>query len=89
MNRFERQSEQTRRRSLQNSMLLWSTGGILLIAVLVLLGFSSGANQEFWKGAAIVVAAVFLLIVRQVGRRLKVSRSKAAKPDDQSMLHLD
>ncbi len=88
MNRFERQSEQTRRRSLQNSMLLWSTGGILLIAVLALLGFSTGANREFWKGAAIVVA-VFLLIVRQVGRRIKVSRSKAAKPDDRSMLHLD
>jgi hypothetical protein len=88
MNRFERQSEQTRRRSLQNSMLLWSTGGILLVAVLALLGFSSGANQEFWKGAAIIVA-VFLLIVRQVGRRIKINRSKAAKPDDQSMLHLD
>jgi 4-hydroxybenzoate polyprenyltransferase len=88
MNRFERQSEQTRRRSLQNSMLLWSTGGILLIAVLALLGYSGGANQEFWKGAAVVVA-IFLLIVRQVGRRIKAGRSKAAKPDDRSMLHLD
>jgi hypothetical protein len=88
MNRFEQQAEQTRRSSLRNSMLLWSIGGILLVGILALLGYSTGANQEFWKGAAIVVA-VLLLILRQVGRRLRSSNAKAVKPDEKSMLHLD
>jgi 4-hydroxybenzoate polyprenyltransferase len=88
MNRFEQQAERSRRASLSNSLLLWSAAGILLIAALALLGYSGGAPQGFWKTAAIVVA-VLLLIVRQVGRRLKTNRSRAAKPDEQSMLHLD
>ncbi len=88
MNRFERQAEQTRRSSLQNSMLLWGAGGVLLIGVLALLGYSGGASPGFWKGAAILVA-VLLLVIRQVGRRLKTGHSKAVKPDEQSMLHLE
>lgn len=69
-------------------MLLWSIGGILLIAILALLGYSSGASQGFWKGAAIVIA-VLLLILRQVGRRLRSNTAKAVKPDEKSMLHLE
>lgn len=88
MNRFEQQAERTRRTLLRNSMLLWSIGGILLVGILVLLGYSSGANQEFWKGAAIVIA-VLLLILRQVGRRLRPNTAKAVKPDEKSMLHLE
>lgn len=69
-------------------MLLWSAGGILLVGVLALLGYSSRANAEFWKTAAIVLA-VFLLVIRQVSRRIKGRNAKAVKPDEQSMLHLE
>lgn len=88
MNRYERQTEQTRRAALRNSMMLWSTGGILLVAALALLGYSTGAPQRFWSWAGIVVA-VLLLVLRRVGRRVKAGKSRAAKPDEQSMLHLD
>lgn len=88
MNRYERQTEQTRRASLRNGMLLWSAGGILLVGVLALLGYSSGAPQHFWTWAGIAVA-VLLLVLRHLGRRLKTGKSRAAKPDEQSMLHLE
>ncbi len=88
VNRYERQAEQTRRASLRNSLLLWTAGGILLIGALALLGYSGGAPRGFWTSSAIVVA-VLLLIVRQLGRRLRGSGSRAAKPDKESMLHLD
>ena len=88
MNRFEQQAEQTRRASLRNSLLLWSAGGILLIAALAVLGYSGGASPGFWRGAA-VVAAIMLLVIRHLGRRLRTKGSKAVKPDEQSMLHLE
>jgi len=88
MKRFERQAEQTRRAGLRNSMLLWSAGGILVIAALALLGYSSDAPQRFWTWAGILVAAL-LLILRRLGSRLKSGKSRAAKPDEESMLHLD
>ena len=87
MNRFEQNAERQRRSSLRLSMMLLSLGGILLVGALALLGVSGGAPQTFWTRAAIAVA-VLLLLLRQVMRRLKTSRSRAAKPDEQSMLHL-
>jgi len=87
MNRFEKQTERQRRSSLRVSLLLLTLGGILLVGALAILGYSSGAPQAFWTRAAIGVA-ILLLILRQVGRRLGRRRSKAIKPDDQSMLHL-
>lgn len=88
VNRYERQADQTRRASLRNSMLLWSALGILLVAALAILGYSSAAPQRFWTWGGIVVA-VLLLVIRQVGRRLKAGKARAAKPDEASMLHLD
>jgi amino acid transporter len=88
MNRFEKQAEQQRRSSLQSALLMWSAGGILLVGALAILGISGGAPQSFWTRAAIVVA-ILLLVLRQVGRRLKKGRSGAVKPDEQSMLHLE
>ena len=87
MNRFEDQTERQRRSSLRMSLLLLTLGGVLLVGALAILGYSSGAPQAFWTRAAIGVA-ILLLILRQVGRRLGRRRSKAIKPDDQSMLHL-
>jgi hypothetical protein len=88
MNRYERQAEQTRRASLQSSLLMWSAGGLLVVAALALLGYSSGAPRNFWSRSAVVVA-ILLLVVRQLGRRLKSNRKNVVKPDEQSMLHLD
>ena len=90
MNRYEQQAEQTRRNSLRNSLLLWSISGILLVAALAILGYASNASDGFWKGGAVVLV-VFVLVFRQVGRRFAAKRStrSAAKPDEQSMLHLD
>jgi membrane protein implicated in regulation of membrane protease activity len=88
MNKFEQQAQEQRRSTLRMSMLLWSIGGVLLVAALALLGFSSSAPQGFWKGAAITVA-IFVLILRLAGRRLKSRRSRAVKIDEQSRLHLE
>lgn len=88
MNRFERQAEQTRRASLQSSLLMWSAGGVLVVGALALLGYSSGAPRNFWSRSAVAVA-ILLLVVRQLGRRLKSTRKNVVKPDQQSMLHLD
>ena len=88
MNRYERQVEEQRRASLRNSLLLWSTAGILLVVALAILGYSGHASQGFWSTAAIIVAA-FLLVIRMVGRRLRKGTAKTVKPDEQSMLHLD
>jgi membrane protein implicated in regulation of membrane protease activity len=87
MNRFEQNAERQRRSSLRLSMMLLSLGGILLVGALALLGVFGGAPQTFWTRAAVAIA-VLLLLLRQVMRRLKSSRSRAAKPDEQSMLHL-
>lgn len=88
MNRFEDQTERQRRSSLRMSVVLLTLGGVLLVAALAILGYSSGAPQSFWTRAAVGVA-ILLLVLRQVGRHLGRKRSKAVKPDDQSMLHLE
>ena len=75
MNRYERQTGQAPR-SLRNSMLLWSAGGILLIGALALLGIrvtrrnGSGHGREFGGGAAAGSAPVGQAIeVRQIASR--------------------
>jgi hypothetical protein len=88
MNRFEQSAERERRSSLRLSLLVLSLGGILVVGALALLGYSGGAPQSFWTRAAIGVA-ILMLVLRQVTRRLKASRTRAVKPDEQSMLHLD
>lgn len=88
MNKFEQQAQEQRRATLRMSMLLWSAGGALLVVALAIIGFSSSAPQSFWKGAAIAVA-FFVLIVRQVTRRLRPGRPRAVKTDEQSRLHLE
>lgn len=88
MNRFEQQAQEQRRSSLRMSMLLWSAGGVLLVIALAVLGFSSSAPQGFWRDAAIAVA-FFVLILRQVGRRLRSRRTHLVKTDEQSKLHLE
>jgi len=88
MNRFEQSAERERRSNLRLSLLALSLAGILLVGALALLGYSGGAPQTFWTRAAIAVA-VLMLLLRQLTRRLKSGRSRAVKPDEQSMLHLD
>jgi L-asparagine transporter-like permease len=87
MNRFEEESNRQRKAQLKSSVALW-TGGLILVAVaFAIVGLSSGAPTRFWSKAAIVLA-VLLLILRQVNRRLRGRRSKAAQPDPASRLNL-
>ena len=88
MNKFEQQAQEQRRSTLRMSMVLWSIGGALLIVALAIAGFSSSAPQGFWKDAAIAVA-FFVLILRQVTRRLRSRRPREIKIDEQSKLHLE
>jgi hypothetical protein len=88
MNKFEQQAQEQRRSTLRMSMVLWSVGGALLIVALAIAGFSSSAPQAFWKDAAIAVA-FFVLILRQVTRRLRSRRRREIKVDEQSKLHLE
>ncbi len=88
MNRFEHQVQRQRRSTLRLSLLLLSLGALLVAGALAVLGLSGGAPQTFWTRAAIGVA-ILLLLLRQVGRRLRTSRTGASKPDEQSMLHLE
>ena len=89
MNRYEERAEQQRRAALRFSMMIWTAGIALVVVVLVILGLSTSAPSGFFSRGAIV-AAVLLLVFRQISRRLRGRRgSRAAEPDPRSRLNLD
>ncbi len=88
MNKHEQRAARDRGSSLRNSMTLWSAGAALVIVVILILGLSSSAPSEFFKRGALV-AAILLLVLRQIMRRLRGRPSRAAEPDPQSTLKLD
>jgi hypothetical protein len=88
MNRHEELAERQRNASMRFSMMLWSAGAGLIVVVLTILGLSMSAPREFWyKGA--IVAAVLLLLLRQITRRLRVRNPRSAQPDPGSRLNLN
>jgi hypothetical protein len=88
MNPYERQAERQRTASMRFSMMLWSAGAGLIVIILTILGLSISAPREFWYKVAIA-AAVLLLLLRQIARRLRVRSPRSAQPDPASRLNLD
>lgn len=88
MNKYEQRAAGQRGPALRTSMTLWSAAGALVIVVLLILGLSSSAPSSYFTKAALV-GAILLLILRQLGRRLKGRASRAAEPDPLSKLNLD
>lgn len=88
MNRYEQRAEQQHRASMRFSMMMWTAAVALVIVVLLILGLSNSAPSGFFSKAAIG-AAVALLVLRQLSRRLKGRGPRAAQPDPESTLKLD
>jgi hypothetical protein len=88
MNRYERQAERQRGASLRFSMMLWSAGAGLIAIILTILGLTMSAPREFWYKVAIA-AAILLLLLRQITRRLRVRNPRSAQPDPASRLNLN
>jgi hypothetical protein len=88
MNQYEQRAEQQRRAAMRFSMMIWTAGLALVVVVVLILGLSNSAPHSFFSKAAIA-AAILLLILRQLGRRLRGRGSRAAQPDPRSTLKLD
>lgn len=88
MNKYEERAEQQRKAALRFSLMIWTAGIALVVVVLLILGLSSSAPRGYFSKGAIA-AAVLLLVLRQLNRRLRRRGPKAAQPDPQSTLKLD
>jgi hypothetical protein len=87
MNKYEEQAKAQRKAALRSSMSVWSAGLALIVVALLIVGFRESAQPEyFYKGA--IAVAVLMLLLRQVGRRLKTNGPRAARPDPKSTLKL-
>jgi hypothetical protein len=88
MNKYEQRALQERKAALRSSMMIWTAGTALVVVAIAILGLSSSASPRFFSKSAIVVA-ILLLVLRQVSRRLRSKKPRAAEPDPQSRLKLD
>ena len=88
MNKYEKQAKEQRTASLRSSMSLWTAGLALLVVIFIIIGLSGSAPSGFFKMGA-VIAAIVLLILRQLSRRLRGRSPRAAQPDPKSALKLD
>ena len=88
MNKYEERAGQERKAALRFSLMIWTAGIALIVVVLMILGLSSSAPRGFFSKSAIV-AAVLLLILRQLNRRLRGRVPRASQPDPRSTLKLD
>jgi hypothetical protein len=87
MNKYEQRAERDRSAAMRFSMMMWTAGAALIVVVVLIIGLSSDAPQQFWSRAGIGLA-IFLLVVRQVARRFKSKSPRAAQPDPRSKLNL-
>jgi hypothetical protein len=88
MNKYEQRAVQERKAALRSSTMIWTAGAALIVVAIAILGVSSSASPRFFSKSAIAVA-ILLLVLRQVSRRLRNKKSRAAEPDPQSRLNLD
>ena len=87
MNKYEERAERDRKASMRFSMMMWTAGAALIVVVVMILGLSGSASPQFWSRAGIVLA-ILLLVFRQIARRLKGKKPRAATPDPRSKLNL-
>lgn len=85
MNKFEQRAEQERKAGLRLGILLSMVGVGLIVAIVGFVGAAGSAPATYWRIAA-GVAAVLLLVLRQMTRKL--NRGGGPKADPQSMLNL-
>lgn len=83
----EQRLREQRTSQMKGNLNLMSLGATLLVVVLMILGLSYAAPSNYYSRIAIG-AAVVLLVLRQVTRRRRGARSKAAEPDPQSRIDL-
>lgn len=76
------------RAQMKSNLSLMSLAAALVVVGLLILGLSYAAPSNYYSKVAIG-AAVVLLVLRQLTRRRKGQRSKAAEPDPESQLHLN
>jgi hypothetical protein len=92
MNKYEERADRTRKSALRSSMLFGMAGVALALLLLTALGSRNSAPSGFWSKVG-VVAAVLLLMLRQIQRQLRrkgnTKKPRAAEPDPQSRLHLN
>jgi len=67
--------------------MIWTSGIALVVVVLLIIALSGSTSRLYSRSA--IGAAVVLLLLRLVGRVLKVRSSRAARPDPQSTLKLE
>jgi uncharacterized membrane protein YqjE len=67
--------------------MLWTSAIALVVVVLLIVALSGPTSRFYSRGA--IAAAVVLLLIRLVGRVVKVRSARAAQPDPQSTLKLD
>jgi hypothetical protein len=87
MNKYEERAERERRAAMRSSMMIGTAAIALVVVALLIVGLSNSAPSGFFSRAAIG-AAVLLLIVRQLTRRLRAKSPRAAQPDPRSALKL-
>lgn len=87
MNKYEERAEHDRKASMRFSMMMWTAVGALVVVVIMILGLSGSASPQFWSRAGIGLA-ILLLAFRQVARRMKSKKPRAAIPDPRSKLNL-
>jgi L-asparagine transporter-like permease len=87
MNKYEERAERERKASMRFSMMMWTACAALIVVVVMILGLSGSASPQFWSRAGICLA-ILLLVFRQIARRLKAKKPKAAMPDPRSRLNL-
>lgn len=87
MNKYEKRAQQDRKAALRSAMLAGTVGLVLIAIALVILAMSSSAPLGFYQKVAIGIV-VLLLILRQVGRRLRRKSKGPATPDEKSQLKL-
>ena len=72
---------------MKGNLTLMSLAAALILVALIILGLSYAAPSRYYSRIAIG-AAIVLLVLRQLTRRRKGARSKAAEPDPESRLNL-
>ncbi len=71
----------------RGALMLWTSAIALFVVILLIVALGVSTSRAYSRGA--IAAAVVLLLVRLVGRIVKVGSTRAAQPDPQSTLKLD